>query len=237
MSQAPRSALVLQHVPWETAGLIGEVLAEARVPVETRSMLDDAGADLPAPGTLAALVVMGGPMGALDDAAHPGLAAERRLLARCVEEGVPVLGVCLGMQLLAVALGAQLHAGHGTEIGFGPVDVVAPDPVLAPLGPHPSVLHWHGDAVDLPPGADLLARSAVTPVQAFRVGSALGLQFHLEVGSALLGRWLATAQMAADLDVHGIDDLADQADTALPALELGARRGLAAFAAAALARA
>lgn len=228
---SPRPALVLQHVPWEGPGLIGEALDSHGVAVVRRTVLDEPAPDLPRPDQLAALVVMGGPMGALDDDAHPGLAAERRLLAECTSAGVPVLGVCLGMQLLAVALGGRLLAGHGTEIGFGPVEITAPDPVLVPLGPHPAVLHWHADAVGLPAGAEPLASTALTPVQAFRAGSALGLQFHLEVDRTLLAAWLASDAMPAELAGHGITDLPAQAEIAIPVLEPGARHGLASFAA------
>ncbi|KGM14647.1 hypothetical protein N867_18285, partial [Actinotalea fermentans ATCC 43279 = JCM 9966 = DSM 3133] len=165
-----RPLLVLQHAPWEGPALVARALAARAPGVElvTRSVLDHAAPDLPAPADLAGLVVLGGPMGADDDARHPGLAAERSLLARAVDADLPVLGVCLGMQLLARALGAAVHAGHGTEIGFAPVEVLADDPVLRPLGPAPTVLHWHSDAAELPSGATLLARSTVTPVQAFR---------------------------------------------------------------------
>ncbi len=225
-----RTALVIQHVPWESPGLIADALATADVPIHTRTVLDDPAADLPRPDDVAALVVMGGPMGALDDHAHPGLASERKLLAACVEADVPVLGVCLGMQLLAVALEADLHEGHGAEIGFGPIEVVAPDPLLVPLGPDPAVLHWHGDAVDLPSGATLLARSALTPVQAFRAGSATGLQFHLEVHSPLLATWLATAEMSTELADANVLDLPEQAAAVLPALAPAALVGLASFA-------
>jgi GMP synthase (glutamine-hydrolysing) len=227
----PRSVLVLQHAPWETPGLVATALAAGAggVPVAVRSVLDDADPDLPPAARLAGLVVMGGPMGADDDARHPGLAAERRLLADAVAAEVPVLGVCLGMQLLARALGATVHPAHGTEIGLAPVDVVADDPVLAPLGPRPTVLHWHGDAADLPAGATLLARTDVTPVQAFRAGSALGLQFHVEVDRPLLEEWLASPA-AADLPPGGAEDLRRSADAALPALVPAAEAGLRAFA-------
>ncbi len=171
---------------------------------------------------------MGGPMNADDDARYPGLAAERRLLAEAVDADVPVLGVCLGMQLLARALGAQVHRAHGTEIGFGTVDVVAPDPVLAPLGARPQVLHWHSDAADLPVGATLLAASGVTPVQAFRAGSALGLQFHLEVDDDLLRSWLATPAMATELAVHRVD-VAGPARQVLQTLVPAALSGLRSF--------
>ena len=231
-----RPALVLQHAPWEGPGLIGEALTAAGVSVETRTVVDDPVAALPDPEDLAALVVMGGPMGATQDAAHPGLPAERVLLAAAARAGIPVLGVCLGMQLLAVALGARLLPGHGAEVGYAPIDRLAPDPVLDRLGPAPSVLHWHDDAVELPPGATLLARSARTPVQAFRAGSALGLQFHPEVDDTLLATWLSTPAMADDLVAHGVTDLPAQAAAVLPTAVPAARGGLAHFAASARAR-
>ena len=233
-----RPILVLQHAPWEGPALVARALAERapEVALVVRSVLDDAAPDLPAPGDLAGLVVLGGPMGADDDAAHPGLPAERALLAGAVDADVPVLGVCLGMQLLARALGARVHPGHGTEIGFAPVDVVADDPVLRPLGPAPTVLHWHSDAADLPAGATLLARSARTPVQAFRLGSALGLQFHLELDARDLEAWLASPA-ATDLPPHGPDELRARAATTFPAIVPLALRGLATFAEAVRARA
>jgi GMP synthase (glutamine-hydrolysing) len=230
-----RRALVLQHAPWEKPGLIGAALAAAGVGVETRTVLDEREPELPDPASLAAVVVMGGPMGALDDAAHPGLAAERALLAACTEAGVPVLGVCLGMQLLAVALGSALHPGHGTEIGYAPVEVLAADPVLAPLGSAPAVLHWHSDAVDLPRGATLLASTPATPVQGFRAGSAVGLQFHVEVDAPLLAAWLTTPTMADE--VPDVDGLRADAGRVLPGLVPAATAGLASFAVAAAARA
>ena len=227
-----RTLLVIQHAPWERPGLITQVLAETAptVPVRTATVLDERRPDLPAARDLAGLVVMGGPMNADDDARHPGLAAERRLLADAIDADVPVLAVCLGMQLLARALGAVVHPGAGTEIGFGPVDVLADDRVLTPLGPRPSVLHWHSDAADLPDGATLLACTPTTPVQAFRAGSALGLQFHLEMDAPLLDEWLIAPPMVADLARHGVVDLADQAATALPVLAPRAVVGLTAFA-------
>lgn len=229
-SDGPRPVLVLQHAPGEGPGLIARALDG--VPRITRIVLDEEDPVLPAAADLAGLVVLGGPMTADDDIRLPGLAAERRLLADAVAADVPVLAVCLGMQLLAMALGARLRTDHGTEIGFAPVDVLAYDPVLAPLGDRPSVLHWHGDAVELPAGATLLASSALTPVQAFRAGSALGLQFHLEVDIGLLDEWLRSAPMASDLALHHVTDLPAQAAAALPNLVPRALAGLATFAAA-----
>jgi len=227
-TRAPgRPVLVLRHAPWEGPGLIAEALAG--VPIEVRTVVDDAAPDLPRPQDLAGLVVMGGWQDADDDAGHPGLRAERDLLARAVDADMPVLGVCLGMQLLALALGAPLHRRHGTEIGFGPVDVVGEDPVLAPLGAAPHVLHWHSDAVDLPRGATLLARTDITPVQAFRAGSALGLQFHVEVDAGLLSTWLAEPGMTTGLPPSDVDRMRADGARLLPGLTAAARAGLAAF--------
>ena len=192
------------------------------------SIADDADPDLPPVRGLAGLVVMGGPMN-VDDPSHPGLAAERRLIRAAVDADVPVLGVCLGMQLLARALGASVHPGHGAEVGFGPVQVVATDPVLGPLGPEPTVLHWHSDAADLPTGATVLARSDITPVQAFRAGSALGLQFHVEVDHALLDRWLASPA-AHDLSPGSITAMRRHAVATLPSLVPQVLTGLRSFA-------
>lgn len=223
-----RRVLVLTHAPWEGPGLVADALAD--LPLERRSVVDDDAPDLPAPRHLAGLVVMGGPQGADDDDRHPGLAAERRLLAEAVAADVPVLGICLGMQLLAVALGARLHRGHGTEIGFGRVEVLASDPVIDALGPGPDVLHWHSDAVDLPGGARALAATPATPVQAFRAGAALGLQFHVEVGSRLLASWLRTPAMTTGLTPPAVARLHVDGSRVLPTLERRARTALAAFA-------
>jgi GMP synthase (glutamine-hydrolysing) len=225
---SPRPVLVLTHVAHEGPGLIARALDG--LPLTTRTVLDDPSPRLPAVQDLAGVVVMGGPQDADDDAGHPGLVAERRLLAEAVDAGVPTLGVCLGMQLLALALGSTLHRRHGTEIGFAPVDVVAHDPLLAAAGPRPTVLHWHADAVDLPAGATLLASTEVTPVQAFRAGSAVGVQFHLEVDAGVLDLWLGTPQMTADLERTEVDTIRLGSRQHLAALRPAADLGLAAFA-------
>jgi GMP synthase-like glutamine amidotransferase len=140
---------------------------------------------LPEPGGIERLVVMGGPMGANDDGAHPYLRAERALLRSLVERGTPILGVCLGAQLLAAALGADVRRGPAPEIGAGSVhlcDAAASDPLLATVGSASMpVFHWHGDTFELPAGATHLASSLDYPHQAFRVGNAWGFQFHVEL--------------------------------------------------------
>jgi GMP synthase (glutamine-hydrolysing) len=218
----PKPVMVLTHAPHEGPGLIGRLLGGANgVPYRVRTVVDDPEARLPGPDELAGLVVMGGPMDADDVRGHPGLAAETRLIAAAVAADVPVLGVCLGMQLLGLALGSALFRRAGQEIGFGPVELVADDPVLSALGPvgsSPTVLHWHSDAVELPAGATLLASTPTTPVQAFRYGAALGIQFHVELEASHLDLWLATPDMVAELSDDEIEAIRTDGAAALPAL-------------------
>lgn len=198
-----RPVLVITHAPWETPALIDAALGE--LPTLRRTILDEPTPALPSVSELGGVVVMGGPQDADDERHHPGLGAERRLLAEAVAAELPVLGVCLGMQLLALALGARLFRRHGTELGFLPIEwtgAALEDPVLGALARtdrRPVVLHWHSDAVELPKGATLLASSAATPVQAFRMGSSLGTQFHPEADAALLAAWLDAEPMVSGL--------------------------------------
>ena len=137
-----------------------------------------------------ALVVLGGPMGCMDDDVANWLPAVRQLLRTAVDDGVPTMGICLGAQLLAAATGGYVERGaQGPELGLGTVTVSQPDDLLV-AGPMP-VVQWHFDAItQLPPGAELLASSERYEVQAFRVGEvAWGLQFHVEATPAMVGEW------------------------------------------------
>lgn len=137
-----------------------------------------------------ALIVLGGPMGCMDDDRAEWLPSVRSLLRTAVDDSVPTLGICLGAQLLAAATGGYVERGAaGPELGLSSIEVETGDDLLVP-GTTP-VLQWHFDAVTaLPPDAVLLASSDKYPIQAFRVGEgAWGLQFHVEATAAMVAVW------------------------------------------------
>jgi GMP synthase-like glutamine amidotransferase len=189
------TVLVVQHSPTESAGRLADWLGSAGLLLDVRTPYD--GSALPALDGFDALLVMGGGMGAHDDAVAPWLPATRELLRVAVGTGVPALGVCLGAQLLAAALGGVVRpAPDGPEIGPGLVakrDVAADDPLFRPVPFTPDVVHWHYDAIlDLPSSATLLASSTRYPNQAFRIGAAAwGVQFHLETTPEMVRHWAA----------------------------------------------
>lgn len=180
------------------------MLAEAGLPMQV-VRLDD-GDPLPDPHAVAGVVVMGGAMGVHDVDEFPWLEAERRWIARTVDTGVPVLGVCLGAQQLAAALGATVTTGPAPEIGVGEVeltDVGRVDPVLGPEGDRVAVIHWHGDTFDIPDGAVRLAKGDRYANQAFRYGdTAYGLQFHVEVDEAMADAWAPELPSGIILDAE-----------------------------------
>jgi GMP synthase-like glutamine amidotransferase len=197
---ARRAWVIAQHAPHEGPGLLAGVLARAGV--QSSVVRLDLGDALPPPGSPGAVVVMGGAMGVHDDL--PWLPLERQWLVGAVEAGVPVLGVCLGAQQLAAALGAGVTTGPAPEIGVGEVELTADgraDPVLGPEGGRLPVVHWHGDTFDIPDGAVRLAGSARYRNQAFRFGSNVyGLQFHLEVDDAMAAAWAPELPAGVTLD-------------------------------------
>jgi GMP synthase (glutamine-hydrolysing) len=184
--------LVLQHISCEHPGAFSEVIAERgvdAVPVEL-----DKGEALPDWRDFDAVLAMGGPMGAYDDADHPWLTAEKELVRDAVADGRPFLGVCLGVQLLASALGSEVGPLEGgAEVGLLPVELTAEGrehPLFAGMSESLLTLQWHGDTFALPEGAKLLASSPVAPHQAFQAGrSAYGVQFHLEVTGEMAREW------------------------------------------------
>jgi len=176
---------ILQHVPFEGIGSMAEWLAEREARVTTtRFFVDPA---LPASDDFGLVIVMGGPMSVNDNADYPWLAAEKAFLRAAIEGGAAVLGVCLGAQLIASALGAAVSPSRHKEIGWYPVRGLPGGSGSFIFPPSCEVLHWHGETFDLPPGAHLLASSDACRNQAFQLGPrVIGLQFHLETTPASL---------------------------------------------------
>ncbi|MGA7688510.1 MAG: type 1 glutamine amidotransferase [Jiangellales bacterium] len=223
------TVIALQHVAVEGPGRIAAALDQAGHAWRTVRLFN--GEAVPVgPSGIDGLVVMGGPMSVTDTDAYPHLISEQNLIADCLDAQVPVLGVCLGSQLLAATLGADVRPGLQLELGWHDVTLTEhghADPVLGRLPSPFAPLHWHGDVYDLPPGAVHLASSVLTPVQAFRFEqSAYGLLFHLEASHdqvAAMATQFAGDVTAAGVEAGGLVDpqhptrLAPAADAALDA--------------------
>jgi GMP synthase (glutamine-hydrolysing) len=188
-----KPVVALRHVPREPMGALESVLHEAGL--EFRYV------DLFAPGPrslnldeVSALVILGGPMNVDEVDRYPHLAAEVEWIRETLRRELPVLGLCLGSQLIAKALGARVYANRTKEIGWYPIELLpaaSDDPLFAGCGPVQTVFQWHGDTFDLPAGAVHLARSPLCANQAFRFGQrAWALQFHLEMTPAMVDDWL-----------------------------------------------
>lgn len=200
----PPRVVIVQHEPGEGAGSLAEQLPGA---LYVRTFAGER-----VPPEADALVVLGG--GASANDAH--LREEVELLRRCVNEKKPILGICLGSQLLALALGGTVARAPRRELGFYRVRLTAQGDALFAQAPDDFVaFHWHDDAFTLPDGAVPLASSTMTPLQAFRHGArAWGVQFHLEMDRPLLEAMLASEDLGEDADL-----LRQQAERELPRLQ------------------
>ena len=203
-----REIVVLQHAECETLGSIAAALAAAGLSARVVRSFDGE----PVPQELereSGLVLMGGPMGVCDQLRYPFLSDEMRLIEQAMRRGVPVLGVCLGSQLLASALGAPVMKGPKKEIGWHTVRLAAEaqaDPLWSGAPAEFTALHWHGDVFRLPAGAVRLASSDLTECQAFRSGNkSYGILFHMEATRTMIETWIGafSQELAAEkIDGH-----------------------------------
>ena len=220
-----KSALAIRHVAFEDLGLLAPLLAERGFGVRyVEAPTDDLRAEDPLAPDL--VVVLGGPIGAYEEALYPFVRDELRLLEQRLAAGRPTLGICLGAQLMARALGARVYPGARKEIGWGAL-------ALTPEGKESAlrhldgtrVLHWHGDTFDLPDAARRLASTDVTENQAFAWGTAaVALQFHAEAAGAGLERWLVghACEIAATQGVS-VEGLRRDTRDCTPAMERAGR--------------
>jgi GMP synthase (glutamine-hydrolysing) len=230
------SVLVFQHAPHETLGTLEPHFADAGVRWETvelfRSVPERLDFD-----RAAGLVVLGGAMNVDEVGRYPFLAREVQWIREALRTDLPVLGICLGSQLLAKTLGAKVYPNGVKEIGWYHIDLTSAaddDPLFAGLAPRQTVFQWHGDTFDLPDGAVLLASSPLCQHQAFRYGhSAWALQFHVEMTTELVHEWLDHPESREELAaLDYIDPGAIRADTGrgLDAMRILGDRVLPAFA-------
>ncbi len=177
---------ILQHVSFESPGMITDWAIARQHPLSYTYLFDD---NIVYPGLAAfeILIIMGGPMGVYEEAQWPWMKAEKAFIRQAIEAGKMVLGICLGSQLLAEALGAKVYRNEVNEIGFFPVTITG-DALLKQVPEQWMVFHWHGDTFDLPEGAVLLASSSACKNQAYRKGRCVGLQFHPEADAALISQ-------------------------------------------------
>lgn len=193
--------LVFTHGPLVTPGWLGEALAEVGA---EHAMVDLSQGDPVPSGSWDRVVVMGGHMGAYETEEHPWLVAEKDFLKERLEEETPVLGICLGSQLLADVMGGRAYLGDGKEVGFLTLERTEAGESDATLGAlDGTVVAWHQDTFDLPEGAELLAFTGRYP-HAFRYGSALGVQSHPELTPEMWAGWMA-AEGSGDLEEAGLD--------------------------------
>lgn len=197
-----RRLLVFQHVSFEILGTLHPLLKARGFRLRYANFGRHPHAR-PEVARYNGLVVLGGPMNVDDVDRHPHLAVEVELIRQAAEQGLPILGICLGAQLIAKAFGAPVSANGGKEIGWqdvSPTPAAKDDLLFRDFGTVEKIFQWHSDTFELPEGAVPLAASQTCRHQAFRYGANVyGFQFHLEVDEPLIERWLTVPEHCAEL--------------------------------------
>jgi GMP synthase (glutamine-hydrolysing) len=202
--------LVLQHVAHERIGTLGEALIASGCRLMPLNVAD-ASVRWPRLDEVQGVIAMGGPMSVYQQARYSWIAQELAFLRQAVRAGTPILGVCLGAQMLASALGARVMPNPQKEIGWFPImrePEAEGDSLMSGFGSTETVFQWHGDTWTLPKGAVRLARSPLCQEQAFRYGERVyGVQFHVEVTEAMIRAWMQTPVNKAELaSLRGVVD-------------------------------
>jgi GMP synthase (glutamine-hydrolysing) len=218
---------VMQHIHCETPGIISECLKTAGI--SARSIRTFDGGEIPQSMNEAeGLIVMGGPMSVYDHKQFPFLLEEQRLIEAALKDDKPVLGVCLGSQLLAATLGSEVKSGARKEIGWHSVELfesAGSDRLWNGLPPRFTAFHWHGDVFDLPNGSIALAASDLTPCQGFRYGTnAYGFLFHMEVTENIIQNMVEEFSGELEEESITVRSIVEKNRDFLPALQdIGSR--------------
>lgn len=222
--------LAIRHLAFEDLGSFASVLETRGHEIRYIDAVTDDVASLPY-DTPAPVFVLGGPIGAYEEALYPFLKDELRFIEKRLAAKQPIFGICLGAQLMARALGARVYPARAKELGWAPIALTETGQrsVLKPLGNGP-VLHWHGDTFDLPEGATRLASTAICENQAFSFGAnALALQFHIEAEAKGLERWYVGHTMELAAAKIAVPTLRAQSQELAPAAAMRGNACLAAW--------
>jgi GMP synthase (glutamine-hydrolysing) len=234
-SEVKPRVLIIRHMPHEAGGTLESALGRAGLKFHYVDLYRETPARLPL-DEASGLIVLGGPMNVDQTDEYPFLADDVRWIQQAIARGLPLLGICLGSQLLAKALGARVYPNGVKEIGWYPIELTpaaADDPLFAQSGGR-TVFQWHGDTFELPGGAVHLARSPLCENQAFRYGrNVYGLQFHIEMTAAMIDEWLSekgNCRELAELDYIHPEKIREQTPCELPRLQALAAEVLGRFA-------
>jgi GMP synthase (glutamine-hydrolysing) len=215
-----RNILVLQHVAHEILGTLNPLLKQHGLRIRYVNFHRDPNAQ-PSLDGYNGLIILGGPMGVYEQDKHPHLKIELKLIEEALKKNIPVLGICLGAQMLAHVLKADVKKGEHKELGWHDVhlkECASKDPLFEHFKSTEKIFQLHGDFFEIPKSTEHLAFSKIFDGQAFRYGQkAYGMQFHLEVDAAMVNRWLNVRAIKEDIDsTHGlVTNEKIQADTAL----------------------